>query len=79
MANGFTAGGAQAGYPSNGFPGVNFYGAGTPGRVGVQSQASGGGGVRAALPAVAKNHMILALLLVVGGAYALWHWTATIR
>lgn len=76
MANGFAAGGPTAPYPSNGYPGVNFYGAGSPGRVGVSSGASSRGAVSQILPAsVTKNHT-LGIIIVVLGGYMLWHFSS---
>jgi hypothetical protein len=76
MANGFSSGGATAPYPSNGYPGVSFYGAGTPGRVGVTSGSSSRNAVSGVLPAVAtKNHTIGIVIVVVGG-YLLWHFSS---
>ena len=85
MANGYASGGATAPYPSNGFPGVAFFGAGTPGRTGFSAgkgsggPSSGGGSGRAGstvngiLPAAVTQNHVLAMGLFVLVAYALWH------
>lgn len=85
MANGFASGGATAPYPSNGFPGIAFFGAGQPGRSGFSAgkasggPSSGGGPGRAGsavngiLPASVTQHHVIALLVFVGVAYGLWH------
>lgn len=86
MSNGYGAGGATARYPESGYPVVNFMGAGLPGRSGVPtgSGASGGGGARSAssavnslLPAGLQGyHQIIAVVIVIGFGYALWHFTS---
>jgi hypothetical protein len=87
MANGAGAGGATAPYPSNGYPGVNFFGPGIPGRQGFASGTNksgmgGGMGARSAinqvLPAAAtKNHLIaIAIVMILG--YGLWHYSSTL-
>jgi len=75
-----TEGGRTATYPSNGYPSANFAGAGMPGRAGTPPRPGGGrSAVSSALPAVARNHVLIAVLVVVGGGYALWHFTATLK
>ncbi len=79
MANGFTAGGDTARYPSSGYPAVNFAGAGMPGRSGVPVTGSGGGAVGAVsslIPGGGKYHQAIAVALVIGIGYALWHITS---
>lgn len=86
MSNGYGMGGATARYPESGYPGVNFIGAGMPGRSGVPTGGQGGGGVSARSTVSAVNsllpsglqgyHQIIAIGIVVLGAYALWHFTA---
>lgn len=86
MANGYGMGGATARYPESGYPGVNFIGAGLPGRSGVPtgSAGMGGGGARSTVSAVNTllpsglqgYHQIIAVVLVIGFGYALWHITS---
>lgn len=85
MANGYGAGGQTARYPESGYPGVNFIGAGMPGRSGVPTGSSGsGGGARSTVSAVNSflpsglqgYHQVIAILIVVGFGYALWHFTS---
>lgn len=85
MANGYGAGGSTARYPDSGYPGVNFIGAGMPGRSGVPVGSSGSGNgarstvsaVNSLLPAGLQGyHQIIAVILVVGFGYALWHFTS---
>lgn len=90
MANGFASGGATAPYPSNGFPGVAFFGAGTPGRSGFAAgkgsggPSSGGGSgrvgsaVNGILPAAVTQYHVVAMLVFIGVAYALWHISSRI-
>ena len=86
MANGYGSGGATARYPESGYPGVNFIGAGMPGRSGVPTGGSGmgGGGARSAVSSVNNllpsglqgYHQVIAVVLVVGFGYLLWHVTS---
>jgi hypothetical protein len=86
MANGYGIGGSTARYPESGYPVVNFMGAGLPGRSGVPTGTNGmgGGGARASVAAVnallpsglQNYHQIIAVVLVVGFGYALWHFTS---
>lgn len=86
MANGYGAGGATARYPESGYPGVNFIGAGMPGRSGVPTGGSGGGGVGARSAVSSVNsllpsglqgyHQIIAIVIVVAIGYGLWHFTS---
>lgn len=85
MANGFASGGATAPYPSNGFPGIAFFGAGQPGRTGFAAGKGSGGpssgagtgrvgsAVNGILPASVTQNHVIAMLIFVGGAYFLWH------
>lgn len=86
MSNGYGSGGATARYPESGYPGVNFIGAGMPGRSGVPTGSSGmgGGGARSAVSAVNNvlpaslqgYHQVIAAALVIGFGYFIWHLTS---
>lgn len=86
MANGYGSGGATARYPESGYPGVNFIGAGLPGRSGVPTGGMGGGGgsarsavssVNSLLPAGLQGyHQVIAVIIVIGFGYFLWHATS---
>lgn len=87
MSNGYGSGGATARYPESGYPVVNFMGAGLPGRSGVptgSSVATGGGGARSSVSAVNAllpsglqgYHQVIAVVIVIGFGYFLWHWTS---
>ena len=86
MANGYGAGGATARYPESGYPVVNFMGAGLPGRSGTPtgSNGLGGGGARSVVSSVNSflpsglqgYHQVIAVVLVVGFGYLLWHVTS---
>lgn len=86
MANGYNSGGQTAPYPANGYPGVNFFGAGQAGRFGIASGQSmsstpsgrGGGALSSVLPpGLMRNHLV-AILVVVGVGYGLFHWSARV-
>jgi hypothetical protein len=77
MANGFTAGGQTAAYPSNGYPFINFGGAGRAGQVGVTSQAARTATKQILPQSVTQNHMV-AVLVVVFGGYILFHLSSRV-